>query len=171
MKDVCDLLGIKKLNTTACHPQCNGMVERLNGTLKAMLRKHVVKFGPQWDQYLPGVLWAYRNTPHDATREKPSFLMFGVDLCSPTEAAIIPVETVHECDVTDYKQELILSLSSARELAVTNIKEGRQCRESIPKAKGWRLGFSKVSTGGEWEAAETVQAVAWTVSNYPEDRF
>ena len=121
MKDVCDLLGIKKLNTTAYHPQCNGMVERLNRTLKAMLRKHAVKFGPQWDQYLPGVLWAYRNTPHDATREKPSFLMFGVDLRSPTEAAIIPAETVHECDVTDYKQELILSLSSARELAVTNI--------------------------------------------------
>ena len=126
MKDVCDLLGIKKLNTTAYHPQCNGMVERLNRTLKAMLRKHAVKFGPQWDQYLPGVLWAYRNTPHDATRKKPSFLMFGVDLRSPTEAAIIPAETVHECDVTDYKQELILSLSSARELAVTNIKKGQQ---------------------------------------------
>ena len=55
--------------------------------------------------------------------------MFGVDLHSPTEAAIIPAETVHECDVTDYKQELILSLSSARELAVTNIKEGQQCNK------------------------------------------
>ena len=126
MKDVCDLLGIKKLNTTAYHPQCNGMVERLNRTLKAMLRKHAAKFGPQWDQYLPEVLWAYRNTPHDATREKPSFLMFGVDLRSPTEAAIAPAEAVHGCDVTDYKQELILSLSSARELAVTNIREGQQ---------------------------------------------
>ena len=129
MKDVCDLFGIKKLNTTAYHPQCNGMVERLNRTLKAMLRKHAVKFRPQWDQYLPGVLWAYRNTPHDATREKPSFLMFGVDLRSPTEAAIIPAETVHECDVTDYKQELILSLSSARELAVTNIKGQQRNKE------------------------------------------
>ena len=123
MKDVCDLLGIKKLNTTAYHPQCNGMVERFNRTIKAMLRKHAVMFASQWDQYLPGVLWAYRNTPHDATGEKPSFLMFGVNLRSLTEAAIIPAETVHECDV---KQELILSLSSARELAVTNIKEGQQ---------------------------------------------
>ena len=55
--------------------------------------------------------------------------MFGVDLRSPTEAAIIPAETVHECDVTDYKQELILSLSSARELAVTNIKGQQHNKE------------------------------------------
>ena len=164
MKDVCDLLGIKKLNTTAYHPQCNGMVERLNRTLKAMLRKHAVKFGPQWDRYLPGVLWAYRNTPHDATREKPSFLMFGVDLHSPTEAAIIPAETVYECDVTDYKQELILSLSSARELAVTNIKEGQQLnkerydqRVHTKKLKvgDWVLiRFSQEESGKQWKLSK-----------------
>ena len=34
MLDVCKLLGIKKLNTTAYHPQCDGMVERFNRTLK-----------------------------------------------------------------------------------------------------------------------------------------
>ena len=47
MEDVCKLLGIKKLNTTAHHPQCNGMIERFNRTLKSMLRKHVSKFGTQ----------------------------------------------------------------------------------------------------------------------------
>ena len=34
LMDLCKLLGIKKLNTTAYHPQCNGMVERFNRTLK-----------------------------------------------------------------------------------------------------------------------------------------
>ena len=123
MMDVCSLLGITKLNTTAYHPQCNGMAERMNRTLKAMLRKHAVKFGPQWDKYLPGVLWAYRNAPHETTKEKPSFLMFGLDLRSPTEAALLPVDQVEPCDVRDYREELILSLSSARELAETNIRE------------------------------------------------
>ena len=28
MQDVCKLFGMKKLNTTAHHPQCNGMIER-----------------------------------------------------------------------------------------------------------------------------------------------
>ena len=111
MMDVCSLLGITKLNTTAYHPQCNGMVERMNRTLKSMLRKHAVKFGPQWDKFLPGVLWAYRNAPHDATKEKPSFLMFRVDLRSPTEAALVPADSLGLTDVGDYKEELILSLS------------------------------------------------------------
>ena len=33
MRDVCNMLGIKKLNTTAYHPQCDGMVEWFNRTL------------------------------------------------------------------------------------------------------------------------------------------
>ena len=40
MLDICKALGIKNLNTTAYHPQCDGMVERFNRTLKSMLRKH-----------------------------------------------------------------------------------------------------------------------------------
>ena len=125
MDDVCKLLGVTKLNTTAYHPQCNGMVERMNQLLKSMLRKQVAKFGGQWDCFLPGVLWAYRNTPHESTREKPSFLLFGIDLRSPTEAALLPPDEVHPCDLRDYREELVLSLSSARELAVESIREAQ----------------------------------------------
>ena len=75
MQEVCQMLGVKKLNTTTYHPQCDGMVERFNRTLKTMLRKHAAQFGVQWDTYLYGVLWAYRNTPHESTGEKPSFLL------------------------------------------------------------------------------------------------
>ena len=93
MMDICEMLGIKKLSTTSYHPQCNGMVERLNRTLKSMLRKQAAKFCMQWDQYLPGVLWAYRNTPHESTGEKPSFLLFGMDLRTPSDAALFPPST------------------------------------------------------------------------------
>ena len=76
MADLCRMLGVTKLNTTAYHPQCDGAVERFNRTLKTILRKHAAKFGCQWDRFLPGVLWAYRNTPHTSTGEKPSFLLY-----------------------------------------------------------------------------------------------
>jgi hypothetical protein len=79
MKEVCSLLGTQKLNTTAYHPQCDSMIERFNRTVKGMLRKHATKIGNQWDKYLHGVLWAYRNIPHESTGEKPSFLLFGHD--------------------------------------------------------------------------------------------
>ena len=93
MKDICKMLGIEKLNTTASHPQCNSAVERFNRTLKLILRKHVAKYGMQWDQYISGVVWAYCNTPHSSTGEKPSFLLFGLDCHSPTKTAFLPART------------------------------------------------------------------------------
>ena len=87
-----------------------------------MLRKHAVKFGNQWNRYLPGVIWVYRNTPHEATKEKPSYLLFGLDCRSPTEAAFLPVEPSGPVDITEYHEEVVLSLSSARKFAAANIK-------------------------------------------------
>ena len=37
--------GIKKLNTTAYHMQCDGIVQRFNRTLKTALSKYAAKFG------------------------------------------------------------------------------------------------------------------------------
>lgn len=70
MCDVGTLLGMKKLNTTAYHPQCDRLM--YSRTLKTALGKHAAQFGVQWDRLLLGVLWVYRNTPHDSTHEKPS---------------------------------------------------------------------------------------------------
>ena len=125
MRDVCQILRIKIINTTSYHPQCNGMVERFNRTLKAMLRKHAGRFGMQWDLFLPGVLWAYRNTPHDSTGEKPSFLLFGVDLHTPSEAALFPPSTSEPTNMEDYREELIVSLASARQLAAESLQQSQ----------------------------------------------
>ena len=125
MKDVCALLGIEKLNTTAYHPQCDRLTERFNCTLKTMLRKHAAQYGAQWDRYLSGVLWAYRNTPHEATGEKPSFLLFGLDCRSPTEAALLPPNSLESMEMSNYRAQLIHSLSSARELAATSIQKAQ----------------------------------------------
>ena len=78
MGDVCQLLGVTKLNTTSYHPQCDGMVKRMNRSLKSMLRKHVAKFGGQWDHFLPGVLWAYRNSPTNRQRRSRPFFSSGL---------------------------------------------------------------------------------------------
>ena len=125
MTDLCRMLGIKKLNTTAYHPQCDGAVERFNRTLKSVLRTHAARFGSQWDQCLPGILWAYRNTPHSSTGEKPSFLLYGVDCRLPTEAAYLPTSEISSTDVSDYREELMASLSSARELTAKTLQRAQ----------------------------------------------
>ena len=81
-----------------------------------------MKFSNQWDRYLSGVLWAYQNTPHEATKVKPSYLLFGIDCRSLTDATFLPTEPMELANVTEYQEELVLSLSSARELAAANIE-------------------------------------------------
>ena len=66
-----------------------------------MLRKHGARFGNQWDEYLSAALCAYCNTPHETTGEKPSFLIFGLDCCSPTEAALLPTSALEPTDISD----------------------------------------------------------------------
>ena len=43
--------------------------------------------------------------------------MYGFDCRHPTEAALLPPKALGPTDVSDYREELILSLSSARALA------------------------------------------------------
>ena len=56
--------------------------------------------------------------PHESTGKKPSFLLFGIDCQSPSEAALFPPNPVDPSTVEDYREEVMLNLSSARELAV-----------------------------------------------------
>ena len=105
MLDVCAILEIEKINTTSYHPECDGMVERFNRTLKTILCKRAAQFGTQWDNHLAGVLWAYRNTPHSSTGEKPSFLLFGWDCRSPTESSLLPIDATMSTTIADYREE------------------------------------------------------------------
>ena len=50
MEDVYKLMGITKTNTTAYHPQTDGLVERFHQTLTDMLAKSVEKNGKDWDK-------------------------------------------------------------------------------------------------------------------------
>ena len=90
-----------------------------------MIRKHVMKFVVQWDQYFHGILRAYRNTPHSSTGEKPSYLLFGYDCHFPTEAALLPEKQISPTNVSDYPEELTLCMSSARDLAMKASQEAQ----------------------------------------------
>ena len=59
VSELCQLMGIHKVNTTAYHPQTDGLVERFNRTLTEMLAKKVERSGQDWDTHLPFVLFAY----------------------------------------------------------------------------------------------------------------
>ena len=109
-----------------------------------MACKHDDKFRTQWDKYLSGLLWAYRNTPHESTGEKPSCLLFGVNCRTPFESALLPPSSLNPTDVTEYREELALSLSSARNLAAFQIQKAqskyKKCYDRKAKPSKFKIG-------------------------------
>jgi len=77
-------LGVKQLPTSGGHPQTDGLVERLNQTLKQMLSKVMAIGGRDWDELLGPVLFAYQTAPCASTGETPFSLMYGRDARVPT---------------------------------------------------------------------------------------
>ena len=76
-----ELLGTVKTKTTPYHPCSDGLVERFNRTLLAMLAMFVSQEHDNWDDLLPFMMLAYNTTVHTSTGYTPYRLVFG-DECN-----------------------------------------------------------------------------------------
>ena len=123
-------MGIHRANTTAYHPQTDGLVERFNRTLLDMLAKTAHDQQREWDLCLPFVLFAYRCSPQASTGESPFFLMYGRDPRLPTEAALSPPESCTQVDLDDYKTTVVKRMSEAWQMAQKKIVTA-QNRQSV----------------------------------------
>lgn len=83
--EVCKLLKIDNIHTTAYHPEANGVVERHHHTLMDYLSHFVNKEQNGWDEWLDFALMAYRTTPHTVTGYSPYYLIHGREANLPTE--------------------------------------------------------------------------------------
>ena len=119
-------MGTKKVNTSSYHPQTDGLVERFNRTLTSMLAKTVEKDERNWDHRLPYVLFAYRTSLQESTRESPFHLLYGRDARLPTEAALSHPRTCYQVDLEDYKADLVANLSDAWGLAPDNVQRAQK---------------------------------------------
>lgn len=79
------LLHVRRIRTSPYHPQTDGLVERFNGTLKSMLRKFAGRSGKDWDEYLPNLLFAYREVPQESTGVSPFELLYGRTVRGPLD--------------------------------------------------------------------------------------
>lgn len=61
MEEICKVLQIRCLYTSACHPATNGIVERFNKTLVDTIAHYVDKDQRNWDEWLPFALYAYNT--------------------------------------------------------------------------------------------------------------
>ena len=124
VQEICDLFSVKKVNTSAYHPQTDGLTERFNHTLCTMLSMYVSKHQRDWDRFIPFALFAYRTAVQDSTRETPFYLVYGRDPCLPLDAVLsAPISKYASAD--DYKQEVIRRTQEARYVAQQSIERAQ----------------------------------------------
>ena len=138
---MCELLQIKKVNTSGYHPQTYGLVEKFNSTLTGMVAKFAEQSGRNWDRHLPFLLFAYRVSVQETTKESPFFFLYGRDPHIPSEAVLNQPSSPYVVDVSDYTVDLMSSLSTAWTLAWERIQvaQVRQKRQYDRGAKDHRF--------------------------------
>jgi transposase InsO family protein len=129
---VLKLFLVKKLKTTAYHPQTNGLTERFNSTLCAMLSHYVNDQQTNWDTFLPYVLYAYRTAPQSTTGLSPFFTLYGRNPRYPFDTLVPdPVDTHNVTDATQARllMRLIDGIQAAQAAASGRLQSVTEKRE------------------------------------------
>jgi transposase InsO family protein len=74
--DICVEFAIKKIFTTAYHPQTNVQVARYNRTILVSIRAYVSKRQDEWEDYTAAVTYAYNCRVHSSLGMHPFSLTF-----------------------------------------------------------------------------------------------
>lgn len=135
-KHACKILKIKKINTSAYHPQAN-LVERSNRELKTYLRQFVGENPQQWDQHLDYFTFEYNTTNNSSTSYSPFELLYGRKARIPTS-----IYTPTDSDLTynDYFCEMKQILKNLHENAKRNLIISKEKRKIIydKKTEEWQ---------------------------------
>ncbi|KAJ8884891.1 hypothetical protein PR048_011087 [Dryococelus australis] len=114
MGEICALLRVRKIQTTAYHPACNGQVERSHQTFITMITHFVYK-----DQ---------RITPHSSTSETPLFMVHGREINRPFDDIVKP-KRIHYALEDNYEKKLLLRLPESFEVVRENLRRAADMRE------------------------------------------
>ena len=145
MRDISRLLSVRQLQTTPFHAQCNGLVERWNGTLRRMIQKMAAEKPSDWDRYIPALLFSYREVAQASLGFSPFELVYGRSVRGPMSMLrdIWADEDINEQTKTTYQYVLELRerLESTCKLAHDELRkaQGNQHKWFNKKAKAKHL--------------------------------
>lgn len=120
IKELCSLLGIRKVRTSPYHPRGNP-VERYNRTLLSMLGTLKDKEKTHWRDFVKPLTHAYNCTKNDVTGFSPYELMFGRQPRLPVDIAFgLPVTPRVTQSHSQYVSKLKSHLKESYEIAMKN---------------------------------------------------
>jgi transposase InsO family protein len=138
MDEVCNLLGIAKINTTPSNPRSNGSVEKHNATMKDMLSYYVNVRHDDWDLHINHVTSLYNSTVSSSTGYTPFYVMFGRENPRVDDIQINVNLENNDGEIETYVEKMVESLSLAWE--VTSLREHvNATRESTKMNKKKKL--------------------------------
>lgn len=111
---LCEILCLSKTRSTAFHPRSDGMVEKLNRTIKEMISKYVNLPQKNWDKYIDAISVAYNTSVHEITGLTPYRMLFVSVLCD--------FQTKDIKRYSDYVTKLCESLEKAHDLTRETIR-------------------------------------------------
>jgi len=122
--ELCNITGVYKTRTTAFHPRSDGLTERANRTILAMLRAAAYKDTKKWPSKLPSVLAAYRMTVHSTTGVTPNRAMLGREVLLPASLIVAPPEEniPQSGYVQDFQENLRQAHQQVRQAMGTSAK-------------------------------------------------
>ena len=184
--EICRLLDINKTFTCPYRPQSDGLVERLNQTLIAMLCKLVNEKRDDWDVHLPYMMAAYRASVNESTLCSPNLLMLGREVCFPVDLMFPSPQTRgYKCHV-EYVHFVRRAMREAHERAREHM-EVAACRQKRTydghakdqefKVGEWVLRFytpnrnSKLAYPyvGPYLVVKRVSEVTYSLQQHPDD--
>ena len=171
MLEVCRVM---KVNTSAYHPQSDGLVERFNRTLIDMMSKSVTPGVCEWDEKIPYVLFAYRATTQSSTGESPFRLLYGRDPQLPTETTLSPTLPRAQIALDDYMTNLTREMSAAWKLAQEQVQKAQKRQKLQHNKRATTSQFERVflyvpglKAGPNYKLARPFKGPYIVVASYP----
>ena len=121
LTEVCKILNISLKPASPYHPAGNGMAERLNKTLIQTIALYVSQNQKDWDLLLPGVLFGYRISKNNSTRETPFQLLYGRRARLPNDVTSWQHPNLPNTD-SKQTQNIVKNIHLSQEIARKNIK-------------------------------------------------
>ena len=125
-------LNINHVVSSAYHPESQGALERFHQTLKNMFRTYCLKNEKEWDEGVPFVLFAIRESVQESLGFSPFELIFGHTVRGPLRLLKEKWLTENtDINLLDYVDKFKRRLYSACKIAQDNLKSAQN------KMKSW----------------------------------
>jgi hypothetical protein len=127
---LCERINVGKRFTSPYHPQANGLTERANGAIVALLSMIADTDQQHWDEWLPKILLAHRASINTTMGASPFRLLYGREPVLPFEHLLRAKQLPHRWHKhAEYLEQLEEQLREGHRMVEEFLTEQQRVRE------------------------------------------